>query len=165
MKPKGFVAAPSMISQTSSSSFSHIRAISFTSAMFTARNVFSSSLTISAACVLETGCTDSIAWRYSASVTAVQANWQAMALWAEAYKPDAMIFLMSPSSEPLDAAMAVKLVAGKSPNLKTLLPHHHRVTPPPGALSVAEMRKALDQMGVTIPITQLAPKQSIELSK
>lgn len=43
--------------------------------------------------------------------------------------------------------------------------HHHRVTPPPGALTVAEMRKALDAMGVNIPITALAPKQSIELSK
>jgi len=90
---------------------------------------------------------------------------QDMALWAEAYKPDAMIFLMGPNSEPLDAAMAIRLVAGKSPNLKTLLPHHHRVTPPPGALTVAEMRKALDSLGVNIPITVLSPKQSIELSK
>lgn len=90
---------------------------------------------------------------------------QDMALWAEAYKPDAMIFLMAPNSEPLDAGMAVKLVAGKSGNLRTLLPHHHRVTPPPGALTVAEMRKALDSLGVNIPITVLSPKQSIELSK
>lgn len=90
---------------------------------------------------------------------------QDMALWAEAYKPDAMIFLMAPNSEPLDAGMAVKLVAGKSGNLRTLLPHHHRVTPPPGALTVAEMRKALDSLGVNISITVLSPKQSIELSK
>jgi L-ascorbate metabolism protein UlaG (beta-lactamase superfamily) len=90
---------------------------------------------------------------------------QDMALWAEAYKPDAMIFLMHPNGEPLDAAMAVKLVGGKSPNLKTLLPHHHRVTPPPGALSAAEMRKVLDSMGVNIPITVLSPRQSIQLSK
>lgn len=90
---------------------------------------------------------------------------QDMALWAEAYKPDAMIFLMHPSGEPLDAGMAVKLVAGKSPNLKMLLPHHHRVSPPPGALTVAEMRKTLDSMGVSIPITTLAPRQSIELAK
>lgn len=90
---------------------------------------------------------------------------QDMALWAELYKPDAMIFLMHPSGEPLDAATAIKLVAGKSPNLKTLLPHHHRVTPPPGALTVAEMRRVLDSMGVSIPITALSPKQSIELSK
>ena len=90
---------------------------------------------------------------------------QDMALWAEAYKPDAMIFLMHPSGEPLDAGMAVKLVAGKSPNLKMLLPHHHRVSPPPGATTAAEMRKVLDSMGINIPITALAPKQSIELSK
>jgi len=76
-----------------------------------------------------------------------------------------MIFLMSSNSEPLDVAMAVKLVASKSPNLKTLLPHHHRVTPPPGALSVAEMHEALVSMGVNIPIAVLSPKQSIELSK
>lgn len=102
---------------------------------------------------------------YTVYFTGSSAATQDMALWAEAYKPDAMIFLMAPNSEPLDAGMAVKLVAGKSPNLKMLLPHHHRVTPPPGALSAAEMRKALDSMGVSLPITMLAPKQSIELKK
>ncbi len=90
---------------------------------------------------------------------------QDMALWAEAYKPDAMIFLMGSNTEPMDAGMAIRLVAGKSPGLKTLLPHHQRVTPPPGATTVAEVRKVLDSMGINIPITSLAPKQSIELSK
>jgi len=102
---------------------------------------------------------------YTVYFTGSSAATQDMALWAEAYKPDAMIFLMAPNSEPLDSAMAVKLVAGKSPSLKTLLPHHHRVTPPPGALTAAEMRKALDSMGVNIPIMTLAPKQSIQLAK
>ena len=102
---------------------------------------------------------------YTVYFTGSSAATQDMALWAEAYKPDAMIFLMAPNSEPADSAMAVKLVAGKSPNLKTLLPHHHRVTPPPGALTTAEMRKALDSAGVKIPITMLSPKQSIELKK
>ena len=102
---------------------------------------------------------------YTVYFTGSSAATQDMALWAEAYKPDAMIFLMAPNSEPADSAMAVKLVAGKSPNLKTLLPHHHRVTPPPGALTTAEMRKALDSAGVKIPITMLSPQQSIELKK
>ena len=102
---------------------------------------------------------------YTLYFTGSSAATQDMALWAEAYKPDAMIFLMAPNSEPLDTAMAVKLVAAKSPNLKTLLPHHHRVAPPPGALTAADMRKVLDAMGVKLPITMLAPKQSIELSK
>ncbi len=90
---------------------------------------------------------------------------QDMAMWAEAYKPDAMIFLMGGTSEPQDIGMAVKLVAGKSPNLKMLTPHHHRVSPPPGATTVADVRSALDGMGIRIPITILAPKQSVELSK
>ena len=90
---------------------------------------------------------------------------QDMAMWAEAYKPDAMIFLMQPPGEPQDIGMAIKLVAGKSPNLKTLVPHHHRVSPQPGATTVAEVRSVLDSLGIRIPITVLAPKQSIELSK
>lgn len=102
---------------------------------------------------------------YTVYFTGSSAATQDMAMWAEAYKPDAMIFLMHPSGEPQDSGMAVKLVASRSPNLKTLLPHHHRVTPPPGAPTVADMRKVLDSMGVSTPITSLAPKQSIELKK
>jgi hypothetical protein len=47
---------------------------------------------------------------------------QNMALWGEAYNPDAMIFLMHPAGEPRDIGMAVKLVASGNPNLKALLP-------------------------------------------
>ena len=90
---------------------------------------------------------------------------QDMALWAEAYKPDAMIFLMHSDGEPRDAGMAIKLVTTGNPNLKTLLPQHHRVTPPPGALTVAEMRATLDAMGVRIPITNPAPRQVFEFTK
>ncbi len=77
---------------------------------------------------------------------------QDMALWSSMYKPDAMIFLMHANGELLDAAQAIKLVATGNPNLKTLWPHHHRVKPPPGAVTVPDMRKALDAMGINIPI-------------
>ncbi|MBI3041779.1 MAG: MBL fold metallo-hydrolase [Betaproteobacteria bacterium] len=90
---------------------------------------------------------------------------QDMALWAELYKPDAMIFLMSGFTEPLDVGTAIKLVAGKSPNLKTLIPHHQRVAPPPGALTVAEVRATLDSMGIRIPITDPVRKQVYEFTK
>jgi L-ascorbate metabolism protein UlaG (beta-lactamase superfamily) len=102
---------------------------------------------------------------YTLYFPASSAATQDMAMWAEAYKPDAMIFLMHPTGEPQDVAMAVKLVADKSRNLRTLLPHHHRVSPPPGATSVADVRSALDAARIRIPITSLAPRQSIELSK
>ena len=49
MNPNGFVAAASMTSQTSMSTSWQSIAISFASAMFTWRNVFSSSFASSAA--------------------------------------------------------------------------------------------------------------------
>ena len=89
---------------------------------------------------------------YTVYFPASSAATQDMALWGEAYKPDAMIFLMHPDSEPQDVGMAVKLVKTRNRNLKTLLPHHHRVTPPAGALSVADVRAVLDSKDIHIPI-------------
>jgi len=42
---------------------------------------------------------------------------------------------------------------------------HHRVSTPPGAPTIAEVRTILDSMGIGISISALAPRQSIELSK
>ena len=61
MNPKGFVAAASMTSQTSTPSLSHTIAISFARPMFTDRKVFSSSFASSAASGEETGTSRSIA--------------------------------------------------------------------------------------------------------
>ncbi|MBI3002831.1 MAG: hypothetical protein HYY54_04270, partial [candidate division NC10 bacterium] len=52
-----------------------------------------------------------------------------------------------------------------NPNLKTLIPHHHRVTPPPGSTTVAEVRAALDALGINVPITNQALGQVYEFSK
>ena len=57
MNPNGFVLAASITSHTLMSILWHISAISFTRPMFTARNVFSSSFTISATRVDVTGTT------------------------------------------------------------------------------------------------------------
>ena len=59
MKPYGLVAAASTTSQTSMSIRSHSIASSLTSAMFTARKMFSSSLVSSAASGVETSTTSS----------------------------------------------------------------------------------------------------------
>jgi hypothetical protein len=61
MNPNGFVAAASTTSQMSISIRSQSCAISFTSAMFTERKMFSSSFVSSAASGDETGWTLSIA--------------------------------------------------------------------------------------------------------
>jgi hypothetical protein len=76
-----------------------------------------------------------------------------------------MIFLMGPTAEPRDAGMAVKLVTTGNPNLKTLLPHHHRVTPPAGAVTVADVRATLDAAGVRIPITDPERNKVYEFTK
>ncbi len=55
MNPNGLVAAASTTSHTSMPRRSHMSASSFTRPMFTARNVFSSSFTISATRVELTG--------------------------------------------------------------------------------------------------------------
>jgi hypothetical protein len=57
MKPNGLVFAASMTSHTLMFMRWHMSASSFTSPMFTARNVFSRSFTISAARVEPTGTT------------------------------------------------------------------------------------------------------------
>lgn len=90
---------------------------------------------------------------------------QDMALWGAVYKPDAMIFLMHPTLEPRDAGMAVKLVMTENPNLRTLMPHHHRVTSPPGAATVADVRAVLDSMNIRIPIIDQVRKQVYEFTK
>ena len=59
MKPKGLVDAVSITSQTLMAMRSHMRAISFARPMLIMRNVFSSSLTISATWVELTGTTRS----------------------------------------------------------------------------------------------------------
>ena len=59
MKPYGFVAAASTTSQTSMPMRSQRIASSLTSAMFTERKMFSSSLVSSAASGVETGTTSS----------------------------------------------------------------------------------------------------------
>ena len=87
------------------------------------------------------------------------------ALWGELYKPDAMIFHMNPDKEPLDVAMSVRLTMTGNPNLNTLMPHHHRVDPPPGATTVADVRAALDAMGIGIPITDQVRSQVYSFTK
>lgn len=77
---------------------------------------------------------------------------QDMALWARLYRPHAMLLNLNPGREPFDAAAAVALSAADNPNLTTVIPHHRRLEPPPGATSVAEVQAALDSQGVAVQI-------------
>jgi len=90
---------------------------------------------------------------------------QDQALWGELYKPDAVIFHMSGDKEPLDAAATIRYTMNSNPNLKVLIPHHHRVNPPAGATTIADVQGALSSMGITIPIMEPVRSQVYTFTK
>ena len=53
-------------------------------------------------------------------------------MWAQLYKPDLAILHMGGDHDPIDFAEQVKMLKTENPNLKTIVPHHNRVTPPAG---------------------------------
>src|SRR5678815_5461657 len=74
MKPNGLVAAARITSHTSMFILLHMSAISLTSPMFTLRNVFSRSFTVSATRAFETGTTVVSEDEYNATAISVQAG-------------------------------------------------------------------------------------------
>jgi L-ascorbate metabolism protein UlaG (beta-lactamase superfamily) len=76
------------------------------------------------------------------------------ALWAQMYKPDVAILHMGADHEPMDFAMSVKLLQTENPNLKMVIPHHNRVTPPAGQTTVADVQAAIDAMGLGVQVMQ-----------
>lgn len=78
------------------------------------------------------------------------------ALYGSLYKPDLAIIILSGNRDPRDAAQMVRLLLIDNPNLKTVLPHHHRVMPPKGAASPAEMEAEIKKLG--LPVTFLNPE-------
>src|SRR6202011_4044941 len=69
-------------------------------------------------------------------------------MWAQMYKPDLAILHMGADTEPMVLDEQVKMVMNENPNLKTVFPHHNRVTPPSGQTTVADVQSAMDAMGV-----------------
>jgi L-ascorbate metabolism protein UlaG (beta-lactamase superfamily) len=90
---------------------------------------------------------------------------QDQALWAQLYKPDVAIVHMSADTEPLDFAMQVKLLQTDNPNLKMIIPHHNRVSPPAGQTTVAQVQAAMDSMGLGLQVMQPNLSQVYSLSK
>jgi L-ascorbate metabolism protein UlaG (beta-lactamase superfamily) len=99
---------------------------------------------------------------YFAGSTALTMDMQ---LWGMLYKPDVAILPLSTNRDPLDIVHMVRLLRTENPNLKTIIPHHHRLQPPPGAPTPAAMEAALKTAG--LPVTVLNPDLSkvYELTK
>ncbi len=79
-----------------------------------------------------------------------------MQLWGSLYKPDVAILPLSGGRDPEEIAHMVRLLRTDNPNLKTVIPHHQRLKPPPGAPTPAEMASAIKAAG--LPVTVLTPE-------
>ncbi|MBI2985822.1 MAG: MBL fold metallo-hydrolase [Deltaproteobacteria bacterium] len=90
---------------------------------------------------------------YFTGSTAIHSD---MALYASLYKPDMAIIILSGNRDPKDAAHMVRLFMTDNPNLKTVLPHHHRVKPAKGAASPEAMEAEIKKLG--LPVTFLNPE-------
>ena len=99
---------------------------------------------------------------YFAGSTALTLDMQ---LWGSLYKPDVAILPLSGGRDPQDIVHMVRLLRTDNPNLKTVIPHHHRLKPPPGAPTPADMENALKAAG--LPVSVLNPELSrvYELTK
>jgi L-ascorbate metabolism protein UlaG (beta-lactamase superfamily) len=99
---------------------------------------------------------------YFAGSTALTMDMQ---LWGMLYKPDVVILPLNANRDPADMVQMVKLLRTENPNLKTVIPHHHRLQPPLGAPTPATMEAAFKASG--LPVTVLSPdlKKVYELTK
>ncbi len=87
-----------------------------------------------------------------------------MKLWGELFKPDAALLYMPGGMDPRDVALMAKMLSESNPNLKTVMPHHHRLKPPAGR-SPADLGKAMAEMGVKAKPIDPKPSVVYTLSK
>jgi len=90
---------------------------------------------------------------YFAGSTALTLDMQ---LWGSLYRPDVAILPLSGRRDPQDIVPMVRLLRTDNPNLKTIIPHHHRLKPTPGTPTPADMEQALKAAG--LPVTVLNPE-------
>ncbi len=87
-----------------------------------------------------------------------------MKLWGELFKPDAALLYFASGQNPRDVALMAKMLSEENPNLKTIMPQHHRLKPPEGR-SPADLGKALAEMGVKAKLIDPQPGVVYTLSK
>lgn len=79
-----------------------------------------------------------------------------MTLWGRMYKPDVAIIQMSAGRDPRDVVEEIRMLRTNNPNLKTVIPHHHRLQVPPGGTTPAEVAAAVK--AAKLPVRVLIPE-------
>ena len=88
-----------------------------------------------------------------------------MTMWGKRFKPDVAILPLSNGRDPEDLVEQARLLRTDNPNLKTVIPHHWRQQPPPGAHTPEDLAAAFKASG--LPVTVIKPefKKVYELTK
>ena len=79
-----------------------------------------------------------------------------MTMWGRLYKPDVAILQMSAAKDPQDVVEEIKMLRTDNPNLKTVIPHHHRLQVPPGGTTPADVAAAVK--AAKLPVRVLIPE-------
>ncbi len=87
-----------------------------------------------------------------------------MKLWGELFKPDAALLYLASGQYPRDVALMAQFLSEKNPNLKTVIPLHHRLDPSEGR-SPADLGKAMAEMGLKAKLIDPKPGVVYTLSK
>jgi len=87
-----------------------------------------------------------------------------MKLWGELFKPDAALLYLASGQNPLDVAVMAQLLSENNPNLKTVIPHHHRLDAPEGR-TPADVGKAMAELGLKAELIDPQPGVVYTLSK
>lgn len=99
---------------------------------------------------------------YFAGSTAVTMDMQ---LYATLYKPDVAILPLSDRREASDVVQMVRLLRSDNPNLKTVIPHHHRLKPAPNAPTPAELDNLVRTAGLPVKVLNPELGKIYELTK
>jgi len=89
---------------------------------------------------------------------------QDMVLWGELFKPDAALLYLASGQNPRDVAVMAQMLSEKNPNLKTVIPLHHRLDAPEGR-TPADLGNAMADLGLKAKLIDPQPGVVYTLSK
>jgi len=87
-----------------------------------------------------------------------------MKLWGELFKPDIALLYLAPGQDPRDVALMAQFLSENNPNLKTVMPLHHRIDAPEGR-TPADLGKAMADLGLKAELIDPQPGVVYTLSK
>jgi L-ascorbate metabolism protein UlaG (beta-lactamase superfamily) len=99
---------------------------------------------------------------YFAGSTALTMDMQ---LWGRLYKPHVAILPLAARRDPRDMVEMVRLLQTDNPNLRTVIPHHHRLKREPGWPSPADLAAALKAAGLGVTVLDPELAKPYELKK